>query len=209
MKNLTLAAALLVSVCVSAQPLTQIKSSKPVEEKKHYFGIGLEPHWLLIGGLGAKADARVSDNVAIEIGGMYIPPRQNTMNEEDKKGNYGKEDNYLWSVYEIYFGTRVMLMGDYDHHGLFVTPAIGYTGAKISDYGSRKLEAALDVPEARLTVGYQFVVANFLRFAAGAGWRVMGQNDVVVGDAEGNEVYRQRSSTMNGLVIEGHAAILF
>lgn len=208
MKNLTLAVALLLSVCVSAQPLTQVKTAKPVEVKtRHNVGVGLEAHWLIIGGLGIQTDARISDSAALVIGGLYVPPRQNTVSEEDKKQNYGKEENYLWSTYEVYIGSRFLLTGDYDHHGVFVTPAVGYTGARIQDYGYRKLEASLDVPEARLTVGYQFVVSNF-RFLAGAGWKVMGQNDIVVKDEQGSEIYRQKSSTLNGVVIDAHAAFL-
>ncbi len=211
MKNVILAASLFLSIAATAQPLTQTqtKTLKPVEEKKHSFGIVLEPHWLLIGGMGLKLETPVSDTVALELGGMYIPPRQNTLSDSDRNNNtwyYG--ETYKWSAYEVWVGARILMLGNYNTHALFVTPGIGYTGASISEYGSSNLSASLNTPEIRATVGYQWVLGS-VRFAAGGGFRTMAQSDVVVSDSSGRETYRQKSSTLNGFVIDSNIAFLF
>src|SRR3989338_3830952 len=119
MKNIVLAASLFLSIAATAQPLTQTqttKTLKPVEQKKHSFGLVLEPHWLLIGGMGLKLETPVSDTVALELGGMYIPPRRNTVTNEEQRNSWYYGESYTWSAYEVWMGTRILIMGTYDTH---------------------------------------------------------------------------------------------
>ncbi|MGE4133105.1 MAG: hypothetical protein AB7F86_15795 [Bdellovibrionales bacterium] len=164
----------------------------------------VEPHWLLIGGLGAKFDFRLSDSVSFGIGGMGVPDHSTSSTDSNGKN----KETYNFSTYEVYMGPTFMLTGDYDHHGVFLSPAIGYTGAKISNYSEFKLSGQMDSAELRITTGYQWVVRNF-RFVAGAGYRAINSTDVIVRDRSGAEVYRERSSVLSGFVIDAGAGILF
>jgi hypothetical protein len=175
----------------------------------HHVGIGIEPHWLIVGGLGAQFDARVSKKTSIALGGMYLPPHEATTT-----GDSSTSDHYKWSAFEVYTGPSFMITGDYDHHGAYVMPALGYTGNSITDYrssfstSSSGYSGEFNTPEFRLTGGYQFVVGA-LRFTTGGGIRLMKESDVVVKDETGKEVLRQRSNTIGGLSLDMRASYLF
>jgi hypothetical protein len=179
----------------------------PVQSPEvHHVAIGIEPHWLLIGGFGMQADVRLSRRTALAIGGLYVPPRENFNNSDSSSTSY--DPHYKYSIYEAYLGPSFMLTGDYDRNGLYVMPAVGYAGSSISEYGSSKLSAAIESPEARLTVGYQFVVSAF-RFTTGAGMRFLNSSDVVVKDSSGNEVLTEKSDSFGGLALDMRASYLF
>lgn len=178
----------------------KLTMEQPANERS--FGLAVEPLWLLVGGIGAKADVRLSSTVSLGLGGMIVPSRRNTTSETNTT-------NYKSSAYEIYLGPTVMLTGDYDSNGIFVTPAIGYIGSKITEYSSLNLSGKLDTYQGRLTAGYQWVSAKGFRVALGAGARTLGSGEVVVKDDSGKEVLRQRSSTSGGLVLDGTFAFLF
>ena len=165
--------------------------------EEHSFGIRLDPLWTLIGGAGAEADVRVSRKVSIGIGGYYIFPHNNDYFYTSTTPTY----SYQWSAYEVYVGPTIMLTGDYDHHGLYIAPGIGYSGAKLTQYSSLNLSGELDTPELRLTVGYQWVVKNF-RFTTGAGYRAMGSSVVTVKDSSGNTVLTESSGALGGLALD-------
>lgn len=191
---------LLLSSTAHAQSTSTMKA--PARE--HSVGIAIEPHWLLIGGIGGKFDVRISDNVALGLGGMYVPPRSNTSSSSDTTNDY----NYRWSMYEVYFGPTINLTGDYDHSGVFITPAIGYTGSKITNFSFLNYSGSLDTAELRVTAGYQWVIRD-LRFNVGAGLRLLKDSEVIVKNGAGQEVSREKSSAMGALALDLHAAWLF
>jgi hypothetical protein len=186
----------------SALALTTARAEDAPSKSHHVFGLGLEPHWLIIGGIGAKADFRLTDRFSLGFGGMYIPPRSNTSTDS-------LEVSYKWSMYEVYAGTTFMITGDYDHHGAYIFPAIGYTGASITDYSTSKLSGSVKTFELRFTGGYQWVVGKNFRFTTGAGIRVLNSSDVVVKDNQGKELLREKSGALGGLALDLHAAYLF
>jgi hypothetical protein len=102
-----------------------------------------------------------------------------------------------------------MLTGDYDHSGVYLFPAIGYTGASISEYGTNKYGGSIDAAEARFTAGYQIVGTKDIRFTAGLGARVISSSEVVVKDGAGKEIYRTGSSALNGLALDLRVAYMF
>ena len=188
-----------VSPAMAAEP-----SPAPSTTHEHFLGVGVEPHWLLIGGIGLGVDFRLSNKVSLGLSGMMVPPRSNSSTQETNSAIV----DYKWSYYEVYLGPKIMIMGDYDHHGLYVMPAIGYTGASISEYSSLKLSGSTNTAEARLTMGYQWVIRS-LRFTVGGGLRVLNSADVVVKDNQGNELLREKSSSFGGFALDGQFAYLF
>ncbi len=195
------------------QPTQQVQTSAlPAPAKEHSFGFRLDPVWVLIGGIGGEVDFRMSRTISLGIGGYNIFPHSTTHSTSTTTTSSGTtftwDDDYKWSAYEIYVGPTIMLMGDYDHRGLYLAPGVGYTGAKITDFGTSKLSGSMDAPELRLTVGYQWVVKNF-RFTTGGGIRAIGSSDVVVKDDTGNEVLREKSSTLGGLALDLGVGMVF
>jgi hypothetical protein len=172
--------------------------------KEHSFGLTAEPIWLLVGGLGAKADFRLSQSVSLGLGGMLIPPRNNVRSSSSSDSSF----NYKWSMYEIYLGPTFMLTGDFDSNGIFVTPAVGYLGAKITNFGSSNLSGALNTYQARVTAGYQWVSIKSIRIAVGGGLRALGSSEVIVKEGS-KEVLRDKSSSTGGLVIDFQVGMLF
>lgn len=202
MFNFKVVFTLLIAVsCISATAAPgQLSMEKPAKE--HSFGLGVEPLWLLIGGIGAKADYRLSSSVSLGLGGMIVPSQRNTNSDTNAT-------TYKWSAYEIYLGPTFMITGDYDSNGIYITPAVGYIGSKISEYSSFNLSGKLETYQGRVTAGYQWVSKKSFRVALGAGLRALGSSDVVVKDNNGKEVLRQRSSTSGGLVLDGTLGFLF
>lgn len=184
-------------------PMTFAQSNTmATPQKRHSVGLSVEPLWLLIGGLGAKIDFRVSDTMAIGLGGMYA---NWSTKSEDSTIN---DTAYKQKVYEIYMGPTFNLTGNYDTNGIFFTPAIGYTGSRIYDYSIFNLSGELNTFELRTTAGYQWV-SNDLRIIAGGGFKFLGDSDVVVRDASQKEVYRSKSGSFGALALDFHIAWLF
>jgi hypothetical protein len=101
-----------------------------------------------------------------------------------------------------------MLTGDYDHHGIFLAPGIGYTGARVSEYSSSNYSGSMDAPELRLTVGYQWIVRHF-RFTTGPGVRLVSSSNIEVKDDSGNVVLNQSSSTLGALALDLGVGMVF
>lgn len=156
------------------------------ESSGRVFGLGFEPHWLIVGGLGMRVDFKLSDSMSLVLGGLYVPPRS-VNRTEDYDSLYV---NYKVSMHEVYLGPTIFITGAYDHHGWYVTPALGHMGARISEYGTSKPSASLDVFELRAVGGYQWVVHGF-RFITGGGFRLTTSNDIVIKDNQGNELLRR------------------
>jgi hypothetical protein len=194
--------ATIASIVLGANALAQTSVTK-APGRTHSAGIAIEPTWLLIGGLGAKIDFRLSDRAALGLGGMYASRTVTEKNERTLP-----EGAYKVRNYEIYLGPTFNLTGNYDTDGFFITPAIGYTGAKIYDYSVFKLSGEINTWEIRTTAGYQWVVQDF-RFIAGGGLKLLGDSEVVVKDKSGKEVLRQSSGSLGGLALDLHAAWLF
>lgn len=199
-----LAAALTALIATTAHAQsTTTTTTMPTPVREHSLGLSIEPHWLIIGGIGGKVDFRVADNIALGLGGMYISPRSTNTSSSSTT-----DTDYRWSMYEVYLGPTINLSGNYDTSGAFITPAIGYTGAKITNYGYRGLSGSLNTPELRLTGGYQWVIRD-LRFSVGGGLKLLKDSEVVVKNTSGGEESRQRSSTTGGFALDCHAAWLF
>ncbi len=181
----------------------QSTSTMSTPSREHSVGIAIEPHWLLIGGIGGKFDVRISDKVALGVGGMYA-----SRNSDSSSNSSSTVYSYKWSMYEVYVGPTFNITGDYDHSGMFITPAIGYTGAKISNFSSSNLSGSLDTAELRLTTGYQWVLKD-VRFNVGGGLRLLKDSEVIVKNSSGGEELREKSSAMGTLAIDCHAAWLF
>ena len=102
-----------------------------------------------------------------------------------------------------------MLTGTLGSRGLYINPAIGYQTTRITEFSSSKLTGETSSPMARLTVGYQWILVKSLRLAAGGGLAVYDSKDIVVKDSSGNEVLREKSSSLGGLAIALQVGYLF
>ncbi|HEY8272791.1 MAG TPA: hypothetical protein VIG33_17995 [Pseudobdellovibrionaceae bacterium] len=181
-----------------------------IEVPKHQVKVGLsaEPIWLLVGGVGAKFEYFVTDHISVGINGVYIPEHQ--IETSSSKDQSLTSESYRWSMNEINLGSNIMLTGSLSTNGVYLNPAVGYQNTRISDYGVLKLKGSLSSPQARLTAGYQFVnPANNLRFALGAGLRMIQDSDILVKDDTGEEVYRQKTSGLGGLALDCHLGYIF
>lgn len=167
------------------------------------FGVGVEPLWLLIGGLGAEFDARVSEGTAIILAGMYVPTR------DSLTSGSSADLNYKWTTYEVYIGPKFMLSGAYHESGFYLAPAVGYVGSTITDYGVDKWRGSLNAPVGRLTGGYQFVGFNGIRLTTGLGLRVASSSDIVIRDASDRDVYRTSSSSFGSLALDLRFGFMF
>lgn len=205
--NALVISAMLATSNASAQESVALK---PVPSKEHHFGLRLDPIWALIGGLGAQTDVRLSNGISLALGGYYIPPRKNaeTTSSSSSSSSTYTGYTYKWTAYEVYVSTIIMITGDYDHHGLFIAPGVGYTGAKITEYSPFNLSGSMDVPEARVTVGYNWVVKNF-KFTAGGGLRAIAGGEVVIKNSAGDEILRDRASSMGGVAFDVGAGMIF
>jgi hypothetical protein len=176
-------------------------------ENGYQFGLNVEPHWLLIGGIGAKADLAVTRGTAIGIQGLYVPPKSMAHTTYDSNTNSFSR-SYKWTYYEINVGPTFMLTGDLSTHGLYLSPAIGYMSNKISEYSSYNLSGSMNSPQLRTTVGYQWRIGG-LRFAVGGGLRLVSQSEVVVKNSKGEPIYREKASSLGGLAIDGMVGWVF
>lgn len=176
-------------------------------QNPYEFGINVEPHWLLIGGIGAKADMAITHKTAIGLQGMYVPPKRMERDIYESDTN-SYSNSYKWSYYEINLGPTFMLTGNLGTHGLYLTPAVGYVSNKISNYGMSNLSGEFNSPQLRTTIGYQWRIGG-LRFAVGGGLRLVKSTDIIVKNSKGETVYRERSSSLGGLAIDGMVGWVF
>lgn len=193
--------ALLLSVQAMAERTSSVSTTE-TEQTEHSYGLSAEPLWLVLGGFGAKADTRLSDSISLGVGGMYIPTRSETSSGDS-------QTNYRWSTYEVYVGPTLFLSSTYDKSGWYITPALGYTSATISNYGTSNLSGSLSAPELRVTGGYQWLFAKSIRLTVGGGARVVSSSDVVIKDSTGQEVYRQSSGALGGLSLDLQIGYMF
>ncbi|MGZ3769056.1 MAG: hypothetical protein ACXVCP_00140 [Bdellovibrio sp.] len=178
-----------------------------VTKNEPKIGVNVEPLWLVLGGLGAKAEYFITDKVSLGVSGFYIPGYKN---KKSSSSSASTDENYTLSADEINLGSNIMLTGTLASNGVYINPAIGYQHTKISDYSEFKLEGSTSGPQARLTAGYQWVDHySGLRIAIGGGLRVLHSSDIVVKDKSGAEVLRQSSSALGGLAIDGHIGYVF
>ncbi|PIS11451.1 MAG: hypothetical protein COT73_03960 [Bdellovibrio sp. CG10_big_fil_rev_8_21_14_0_10_47_8] len=201
---LTLALASSVSLAAPKKDGSNILP-KPVAQKKSVV-LSVEPIWLLVSGLGAKVDYFVTDKVSLGLGGNYIPDHK--VENTSKNENSSINSNFNWSHSELNLGTNIMLTGTLSSSGVYINPTVGYQKTEITHYSSYDLQGSLATPQASATGGYQWVNNGF-RIGAGAGYKVLADNDVVVKDRAGAEVYREKASNMRGLVIDFQLGILF
>jgi hypothetical protein len=185
------------------------ESSTPMEspELTKRVSLSVEPLWLLLGGIGAKTDFNVSKKVSLGLQALYIPSHSSNTSSDDKTTTT-TDYSYKWSYEEYNVGANIMLMGNIDGNGLYINPAVGYVRSKITDFSIFKYQGELAAPQFRTTVGYQWIVGSF-RFAAGGGYRLVSSNDIVIKDSKGNEVSREKSSTLGGLALDGHVGFTF
>ncbi len=172
-----------------------------------HVGINLEPIWLVLGGLGAKLDYFATDSVSVNLSGILLPERQVT--PTSTTSTTSAVDTYKSSRYEVLLGSTIMLTGYHGTRGLYINPAIGYQSSKISDYSTFKLSGEHSSPMARLTVGYQWILAKHLRLAAGGGLSLNQASDISVKDNAGKEVLRQKSSSLGGLALDLQVGYVF
>jgi hypothetical protein len=176
-------------------------------EKEYTLGLSVQPLWLLLGGLGANVDRRLTNRTSIGLGGTYIPPRRSLDKSDDR--NKTSDTSYKWTYYEVHVGPTFFLTGDYDTSGWYLNPAVGYTGAKITEYSSFNLSGSTDTFAFRTSAGYQWILKNDLRLVFGGGYQFLNQSEVVVKDGSGTEVLREKSSAAAGLVIDAHFGVMF
>lgn len=198
---LALAALFAVNAAAAAPASSgSISTTAPETHDKKSFSLGIEPLYLLLGGIGGIAEAHLTDRSRLGLGGLYIPSHKN--------GDSYPND-YSWSTYEVYLGPTFMLTGDNSHNGFYLSPAIGYTGTTISDYSVFKLSGSLDTFEGRITTGYQFVGTHGMKFVGGLGLRILDTGDVKIKDSAGRELYRVKSDQLSGLALDLRLAFMF
>ncbi|MBC7741236.1 MAG: hypothetical protein H7061_03505 [Bdellovibrionaceae bacterium] len=174
------------------------------------FGVNVEPVWLLLGGLGAKLEYYINDTVSVGVGGIFIPSHRNEeATRTNSNGTTTSVDSYNWEHNEAYIGSNIMLTGTLGTRGLYINPAIGFQNTRISDFGTSKLSGELSSPAARLTLGYQWVIINHLRLAAGGGFMLAQESNIIIKDSSGKEVLNQKSTTSGGLALDLQIGYVF
>ncbi|MEZ0391335.1 MAG: hypothetical protein ACAH59_03905 [Pseudobdellovibrionaceae bacterium] len=178
------------------------------KENKPSMSLSVEPIWLLVGGIGAKAEYFVTDRVSAGLNGVYIAEHEAETESSDSKSS---STSYRWSSYEVNIGSNIMLTGNLLSNGFYINPAIGYTGASIKNFGEMQLQGSTSSPQARLTGGYQWFSKSYpnLRLLAGAGVRMIQEPEVVVQDSTGSEIGRVKTQTLTGLALDFHIGYLF
>ena len=183
-----------------ASDATSTLDARVPEADSRSFGVGVEPLWLLIGGLGAEFDARLTTGTSLELAGMWVPGRQ--------QGSTDSYASYKLHMYEVYAGPKFMLTGTYGTRGWYLFPSVGYTGVSITDYSSSGYSGATEGTEERLTAGYQWVVDN-MRVIVGGGARAVQISDIVVRDGSGREMDRESAQTLAGLALDLNVSFTF
>ncbi len=199
---------LTVSNAFAQDEVKRTRARKRADQTQSYrFGLNAEPIWVLIGGVGARADLAFTRRIALSVHGIYIPERSNTTSEDDKNTTTIDND-YKWSYSEFNIGPTFMLTGDLSRHGLYLNTSVGYVKAQISEYSSLNLQGELAAAQVRATIGYQWRIGG-LRLAAGGGLRAIQSDDIIVKDGQGQEVHREKSSALGGLALDAHVGWVF
>jgi hypothetical protein len=194
------------NVALASETLTANVAPK----KSPVMGVNLEPVYLVLGGLGAKMEYFVSDSVSLGLGGVYVPKHNmNTFTSTSSSSTTTDTESYMFEHNEIFVGSNIMLTGTLGGRGAYLNPAVGYASTRISEYSSSKLSGQLSTPMARLTGGYQWVLVDHLRLAAGGGFTVAQSGTVIVKDSNGAEVLRENSSSLGGLALDLQVGYVF
>lgn len=170
------------------------------------FGINADPIWLALGGFGVKFEYFANDTVSVGLGGILIPKRSNTT---DSSTSTITTDDYKWEYSQYYIGSNIMLTGTLGGRGLYINPAVGVVSTKITEYGTSQLSGSLSAAMLKCTVGYQWVLMQHLRLAAGGGLMLANSSDIVIKDNSGAEIDRQESSALGGLAIDLQIGYVF
>lgn len=175
------------------------------------FGFNLDPIWLAFGGIGAKAEYFLTNRVSLGVSGTYIPSHSFSPDSSSDSSNTTdiSNDSYNWEHSEIFLGTNIMLTGTLGGQGIYINPAIGYQHTAISNYSIFQLSGSQSTPAARLTLGYQWVLARHLRLAAGGGLMLTPSSSVDIKDSYGNEVSRQNVSSLGGAALDLEVGYVF
>lgn len=181
-----------------------------IQEKPNQpnFGANIDPIWIVFSGIGLKLEYFISDRVSVGVGGILIPSHaveKSTSSSSTTSTAY----DYKYSHYEGLIGSNIMLTGTLGSRGLYINPAIGYQTTAITDFSSSKLTGETSSPMARLTVGYQWILAKSLRLAAGGGLTAYEAKDIIVKDNSGKEVLREKSSSLGGVALDLQVGYVF
>lgn len=172
------------------------------------FGVNVEPLWLVLGGIGGKAEYFVTDKVSVGLGGVYIPSHKIEGSSSDETAN-SIGGNYSFEHNEIVLGSNIMLTGTLQSDGFYLNPGVGYQYTAITHFSFLDLSGSVSSPFARLTAGYQWVTSGNFRVGLGAGVAAYQDTDVVIADNSGREIDRTKSSTMSGLALDLHLGYIF
>jgi hypothetical protein len=206
MRVLLLALAMtLVSTSVWAQGSSH--AGTDYSENGYNFGINLEPIYLAVGGIGAKFDFALTRATALSVQGVYAHKNDLSSGDYDNEAK-DHSVHYNWTYSEINIGPTFMLTGDLSTRGLYLFPSVGYMKSEVSDFGSDSLSGQLSSPQLRTTIGYQWRFGG-LRLAVGGGLRVISSSDIVIKDGRGQEVYREKSTVLGGLALDGQVGWVF
>lgn len=192
-----------------SQTNTEVALEKESQSVSNTFGVNADPLWLALGGLGAKFEYFINEKISLGIGGFFIPSRWNESSSSSSSSSATKSYDYKWEHNEFYLISNIMLTGDLNSHGLYISPAYGRQHTAITEFGKEKLNGKLDSPIARLTLGYQWILANHLRLAAGGGLNFMSSDAIVVKDASGKELLRDKSRGASGLALDLQVGFIF
>jgi hypothetical protein len=191
-----------------------MKTTVPMEEvSRPHFGFNLEPIWLVVSGVGAKAEYFVSDTVSVGFGGIFIPKHTVETSTTTSSTYNGTKTttggDYKWEHTEMFLGANIMLMGTLGSRGLYINPAVGYATSRVSEFSDSNLSGELSSPMARMTVGYQWILARHLRLAAGGGLTLAQASDIKVKDDTGKEVLNEKSTNLGGLALDLQVGYVF
>ncbi|MFZ4405499.1 MAG: hypothetical protein ACOYOK_15485 [Pseudobdellovibrionaceae bacterium] len=193
-------------ISMGAAEKSTAKNQSVVETKdsKNY-GLNVQPLWILLGGLGIKAEYFLNKQYSLGVDGVYVSnhrPRASSSASEDQY-------SYLLSYKEINLGTNIMLTGTVQSDGLYLNPSLGYYSTAITEYSDLKLQGSSAGLQARLILGYQWVASSNWHYSAGGGLRLLQAQDIVVKDKAGNELLKEKYSGTSGLALEFLVGYLF
>jgi hypothetical protein len=167
--------------------------------------VGVEPIWLLLGGIGAKAEYFMTQKISLGVDGTVIPSREMKSNSPGNAVN----TNYVWSHNQFNLGTTLMLSGTLSTNGFYLNPKVGYQSTRITDFGTEKLQGSLSTPQASATIGYQWITPNSpLKLTVGAGYRVLQAGEIVIKDKNNKQIYSQNASNISGLAFDFQLSLL-
>jgi hypothetical protein len=190
----------------NSTPKSHMSTSVDYSANTPNWGIGLEPLWLVLGGLGAKLDYNLTNETSIGMSGIYIPERDNTTSEENKSTTVAK---YRWTYYEINIGPTFMLTGKLNTNGFYIYPAIGVAHAEIFNYDGLGIGGEVTTPQIRTTAGYQWAKNDF-RLVAGAAFRIFNKDsDIIIRNSAGQELGRQDLSSTGGFALDLQIGLMF